>query len=126
MSKYFYPAVFHPNVDGTYTVSYPDLPGCITEGKSLENAMHMAQDVLTQWLEVSIQQGMEVHAPSGVNSTPREGNEFVSLISAEIKDNRAGRRTISLPKWLDEKAAESGLSLSRVLQDALKERLNVS
>ena len=126
MSKYFYPAVFHPNVDGTYTVSYPDLPGCITEGKSLENAMHMAQDVLTQWLEVSIQQGMEVHAPSGVNSTPREGNEFVSLISAEIKDNRAVRRTISLPKWLDEKAAESGLSLSRVLQDALKERLNVS
>ena len=126
MSKYFYPAVFHPNVDGTYTVFYPDLPGCITEGKSLENAMHMAQDVLTQWLEVSIQQGMEIHAPSGVNSTPREGNEFVSLISAEIKDNRAVRRTISLPKWLDEKAAESGLSLSRVLQDALKERLNVS
>lgn len=126
MAKYIYPAVFHPNDDGSFTISYPDLPGCISEGKSLENAMYMAQDALTQWVEVSVEQGLSFSAPSGVNEVAHEDGEFVSLICADIKDGRAVRRTISLPKWLDEKATESGLSLSRVLQDALKARLNVS
>lgn len=126
MAKYIYPAVFHPNNDGTFTISYPDLPGCISEGKSLENALYMAQDALTQWIEVSVEQGLPFSAPSGVNSVAHEEGEFVSLICADVKDARAVRRTISLPKWLDEMASESGLSLSRVLQDALKTRLNVS
>ena len=126
MANYIYPAVFHPNDDGSFTISYPDLPGCISEGKSLENAMHMAQDALTQWIEVSVEQELVFSAPSGVNEIAHEKGEFVSLICADIKDARAVRRTISLPKWLDEKASESGLSLSRVLQDALKARLNVS
>ena len=33
--EYVYPAVFHANEDGTYTIIFPDLPGCISEGKSL-------------------------------------------------------------------------------------------
>ena len=32
--EYVYPAVFHPNDDGSITITYPDLPGCISEGKS--------------------------------------------------------------------------------------------
>jgi len=36
--------------DGSYTVTYPDLPGCTSEGKSLENALYMAQDALCVWL----------------------------------------------------------------------------
>ncbi len=51
MSEYVFPARFHPNEDGSFTVVFPDLPGCISEGKSLENAMHMAQSALAQWLE---------------------------------------------------------------------------
>nr|WP_304955019.1 type II toxin-antitoxin system HicB family antitoxin [uncultured Acetatifactor sp.] len=43
MVEYIYPAVFHPNEDGSFTITYPDLPGCISEGKSGENALHMAQ-----------------------------------------------------------------------------------
>ena len=49
--EYVYPAVFHANEDGTYTIIFPDLPGCISEGKSLGNAMKMAEAALTQWIE---------------------------------------------------------------------------
>lgn len=126
MAKYIYPAVFHPNDDGSFTITYPDLPGCISEGKSLENAMYMAQDALKQWLEVALEHEMPFSTASEVNAVPHDGAEFVSLICAEIRDARAVRRTVSLPKWLDDQAAVSGLSLSRVLQDALKERLNVN
>ena len=31
MKEYIYPAIFHKNDDGSFTVTFPDLPGCITE-----------------------------------------------------------------------------------------------
>ena len=36
---FVYPGVFHKNSDGSYTVTFPDLPGCISEGKSLKGAI---------------------------------------------------------------------------------------
>lgn len=125
MAEYVYPALFHPNSDGTYTVTYPDLPGCITEGKSLENAMYMAQTALSQWVEFAAEQKESLPAPSAVKALPSAEEEFITLIRAEIKSDRAVKRTVSLPKWMDDKVAEVGLSLSRVLQDALKERFSV-
>ena len=125
MAEYVYPAVFHPNEDGSFTITYPDLPGCISEGKSLGNAMYMAQSALTQWIEYLTDKKQDVPLASGLGSLETEPGEFVNLIRADIKDGRAVKRTVSIPKWMDDKVAESGLSLSRVLQDALKERLNV-
>jgi predicted RNase H-like HicB family nuclease len=49
--EHTYPAIFHLNGDGSYTITFPDLPGCISEGKSLGNAIYMAQSALTQWIE---------------------------------------------------------------------------
>ncbi|WP_300572163.1 type II toxin-antitoxin system HicB family antitoxin [uncultured Acetatifactor sp.] len=125
MAEYVYPAVFHPNDDGSFTITYPDLPGCVSEGKSLGNAMYMAQSALTQWIEYLTDKKQDVPMASGLGSLETEPGEFVNLIRADIKDGRAVKRTVSIPKWMDDKVAETGLSLSRVLQDALKERLNV-
>ena len=125
MAEYVYPAIFHPNEDGSFTITYPDLPGCISEGKSLGNAMYMAQSALTQWIEYLTDKKQDVPMASGLGSLETEPGEFVNLIRADIKDGRAVKRTVSIPKWMDDKVAETGLSLSRVLQDALKERLNV-
>lgn len=40
----YYPAIFTPEEDGRYSVSFPDLPGCNTFGDNLENAYDMAFD----------------------------------------------------------------------------------
>lgn len=125
MAEYVYPAIFHPNEDGSFTITYPDLPGCISEGKSLGNAMYMAQSALTQWIEYLTDRKQEIPLASSLDSLDAAPGEFVNLIRADIKDGRAVKRTVSIPKWMDDMVAESGLSLSRVLQDALKERLNV-
>lgn len=124
MAEYVYPALFHPNSDGSFTILFPDLPGCISEGKSLANAMYMAQDALTQWIEYLTDKKEELPEPSDPRALKTEGNEFVNLIRADIKDKRAVKRTVSLPQWLDDQASAAGLSLSRILQDALKDRLN--
>ena len=124
MAEYVYPAIFHPNDDGSYTITYPDLPGCISEGKSLGNAMYMAQAALTQWMEYLTDKQQAIPVASNLKGIETTPEEFTSLIRAEIKDGRAVKRTVSIPKWMDDQVTEAGLSLSRVLQDALKDRLN--
>ncbi len=125
MAEYVYPAIFHTNEDGSYTVIYPDLPGCITEGKSMANALQMAQSALSQWIEYLIESKAEIPAAAAPASIETAPDEFVNLICAVVRDQRAVRRTVSLPKWMDDLASDAGLSLSRILQEALTERLRV-
>lgn len=46
MDKYIYPALFESSEDGGYCITFPDLPGCITEGDTLTEALTMAKDAL--------------------------------------------------------------------------------
>lgn len=46
-AKYTYPARFEPEADGTYSVSFPDLDGCFTQGESYEVAYANAVDALS-------------------------------------------------------------------------------
>jgi len=121
--EYVYPAIFHRNKDESYTIIYPDLPGCISEGKNLGNAMYMAQSALTQWIGYLIDKENKIPIASPVEKIKTSKNDFVNLICAEVRDAKAVKRTVSIPKWMDDKVSQSGLSLSRVLQDALRERL---
>lgn len=127
MSSYVFPALFHPNEDdGSYTVTFPDLPGCVTEGKDLDEALYMAQSAMSLWLEYTVDHRESVPSPSDMGAIPTESGEFVNLIRADIRDSRAVKRTVSLPKWMDDRASELGLSLSRVLQNALKSRIGTA
>ena len=123
--EYIYPATFSENSDGSYTILFPDLPGCISEGKSLAKALYMAQDALTGWIECAIEDSSTIAPPSYVSTVKAPAKGFVNLVRADIRDNRAIRRTVSVPSWLDAKASDAGISLSKVLQEALKERLEV-
>ena len=51
--KHYYPAVFETALEGGYTVTVPDIDGCFTEGKTLEQAMWMAQDAIGCMLKAS-------------------------------------------------------------------------
>ena len=117
--KHVYAAVFEVADEGGYTVSFPDLPGCYSQGDNLYEALTMAQSALSQWIEYLSDKKMQIPKPTDIENVKIESNGFASLIYADVRDGRAVKRTISLPKWMDEKVAENGLSLSRVLQDAL-------
>jgi predicted RNase H-like HicB family nuclease len=121
--EYVYPAIFHRNDDNSFTITYPDLPGCISEGKTLGNAMYMAQSALTQWIVYLADKKQEIPGASPIEELRTYNGDFVNLIRAEVKDAKAVKRTVSIPKWMDDKVIQSGLSLSKVLQDALSERL---
>lgn len=52
--------------EGGFVVSYPDLPGCITCGETVERAIANAQDAKKVWLEAALKEGIEIHEPDSL------------------------------------------------------------
>ncbi len=61
-----YIAVFESDEEGGYTATIPTLPGCITEGESLEEIYCYLQDALEGWIKVAQDRGLEIPDPDGL------------------------------------------------------------
>ena len=78
--EYVYLAVFHYNRDdGSYTITYPDLPGCISVGKTLCHVMFMAQDALVQWMEYRKEEKISLVPPSKYEDVKCGDGELLTL-----------------------------------------------
>lgn len=58
--RYRYTVVFAPAEEGGYVVTVPALPGCVSQGESLEEARAMIQDAIEGYLEVLLEDGQEI------------------------------------------------------------------
>lgn len=52
--------------EGGFVVSFPELPGCITCGETIEAAAANALDAKKVWLEATIEDGIEIHEPDSL------------------------------------------------------------
>lgn len=52
--------------EGGYVASYPDLPGCITCGETIENAVANAIDAKTAWIEAALEEGIRIQEPDSL------------------------------------------------------------
>lgn len=59
-----YPITLYPEVEGGYTVAIADLPGCISQGDTLEEAVANIQEAKTAWLETAWECGDDIPLPS--------------------------------------------------------------
>lgn len=120
-----YPAIFHEE-DG-FWVEFPDLAGCNTCGGTLEETIELAQEALGLYLVTLTEEGLEIPIPSSIKDIDSDG--FVSYVSVDMdnyrRNNKAVKKTLSMPAWLAEEAEKHNLSLSKVLQDGLKARLGL-
>ena len=58
MSRYQYAVILHPDTEeGGYTVTVPALPGCVTQGETLEEAIAMAKDAIRLYIETLVDEG---------------------------------------------------------------------
>lgn len=91
----------------------------------------MANDVLCLTLYDLEQESAEIPAASAVNSISHGENEFVSLVGCDtiayrrFFDNKAVKKTLSIPSWLNDMAERAGINFSGTLQEALKTKLNI-
>lgn len=124
--KLVYPALFTPWEDGQgYTVEFPDLPGCVTEGETLAEAVQMAEDAASGWLLGEMEDGNVIPAASAPTDIRPTDGEFVSVVAldmdtyAEKYGNKAVRKNLTIPAWLNTFAEQQQISFSQVLSDAL-------
>ncbi len=59
-----YPVQFVTDPDGGYVAVFPDLPGCMTQGETLEEAAAMAEDARRGWIEVEYERGADIPLPT--------------------------------------------------------------
>ena len=97
MAKYVYPAIFTPEENGAFSITFPDLEGCYTCGDNLKVS----------------------------------GEEFINYISCDTMiyrkrfNNRAVKKTLTIPEWMNEEAVALGLNFSQILQDALLQKMHI-
>ena len=131
MAKYVYPAIFTKEAEGGYSVSFPDVKGCYTQGETLTEALEMAEDALGLMLCTYEDKKIEIAVPTDIHDIHVESNQTVSLVlcdTVKIRkeiDNRAVKKTLSIPNWLNAEAESKGVNFSKVLQNALMEYLGV-
>lgn len=94
-----YSITLHPSPEGGYAVAIPELPGCITQADTADEALAMIEDAKKCWLESCIEDGIEIPEPS--------------------KDDYSGRFNVRVPKslhrHLSELAKKENISLNQLI-----------
>lgn len=129
-NKYLYPAIFHFADDGI-SVEFPDLPGCLTYGDDEEEAFKNAKEALELHM-FGLEEDLEdIPEASHIKDIKLEENEtlvFIDVWMIPVRDqlqNKAVKKTLTIPKWLNDVATENKVNFSLVLQGALKEYLGI-
>ncbi|MFC3789169.1 type II toxin-antitoxin system HicB family antitoxin [Paenibacillus sp. GCM10012307] len=116
-------------------VSIFDLPGaytCAGAADELDEVYHMAKDCLALHLYGMEQDGDEIPSPSRPSDIAVAPRQSVALIEVwmppyrDLISEKAVKKTLTIPKWLDELAVENNVNFSRVLQDGLKRHLGLT
>lgn len=129
--RYVYPAVFEKEETG-YSIYFPDIEGCYTQGDTLEDGIEMANDALCLMLYDMEESGKAIPAASDITKIKLGENEFATLIACDTLeyrkffDNKAVKKTLTIPSWLNTMAERKDVNFSAVLQKALKAELNIS
>ena len=82
-----YPFTIYPSSEGGYSAEIPDLPGCLTEGESLEELGRNIEEARRAWIEVAYEEGLGIPLPRN-------------------EDVYSGRFVVRIPKYLHRRLAE--------------------
>ena len=124
--KLIYPAIFSPCMEKEgYTVEVPDLPGCVTEGDDLADAIEMATDAASGWILGELEDGNNIPSPSQRKDIQTDDDSFINMLVldmyaySEKYGSKAVRKNITIPAWLNTYGEKNHINFSKVLQDAL-------
>lgn len=128
---YLFFALFHPDEEG-YSISFPDLPGCLTCGENMSDALYMAKDALEGHLIVledeknvipSATLESEITVPKGDLLIPIQVNTKIARLKDEAE---LIKKTVTIPKYLNELGKERNINFSALFTKTLKENLDNS
>ncbi|GHT69420.1 HicB family protein [Spirochaetia bacterium] len=127
--KLTYPAIFYEG-EGGYSVEVPDLPGCVSGGDALAEAILMGTDAASGWVLTELEDGKAIPKASAIKDIRPESGGFVSVLVLDMDSyieqygNKAVRKNLTIPAWLNTFAESKHINFSQVLQDSLTEIYN--
>ncbi len=87
MNMHYRVEIIEDDDEGGFVVSYPDLPGCITCGETIESALENAKDAKKAWLKAALEEGISIQEP-------------------ETLDDYSGQFKLRIPRSLHRSLAE--------------------
>jgi predicted RNase H-like HicB family nuclease len=118
-----YIGLIHKEPKSDYGVSFPDLPGCITAGRTLDEARAMAEEALAFHLEGLAEDGDPIPEPSSMNR-----DAVAILVPTKLPAVRTARVNITVPVdalgEIDRFAEIHGFTRSGFLVSAAKRAMN--
>jgi predicted RNase H-like HicB family nuclease len=128
--KLIYPAIFYPEDNGSYSVIIPDLNGTATQGDTLAEAIDMAVDACGLYIYTSIKDREPIPEATKLEDIKVDDEKaFVNLVLVDMTEyskkhnEKAVKKTLTIPAWLNSEAMAAGINFSAVLQEALQEKL---
>ena len=127
-----YLAVLEPSGEKSYSLYFPDMPGCYSDGKNLEDALKNAKDALELHYYGMVKDGEEVPKSTGkVSKEDAEGCVVCPVtiypdVVVEKYNNKKVKTNCTLPSWLKEIAENNHINYSQVLEAAIKQKLGLN
>jgi len=126
-----YIALVHKDPDSDFGVSFPDFPGCITAGSTIQEAMEMAKEALAGHIACMVEDGEAIPEPSDADAViadpenRADGGVIVLVPAPEMSPPRSVRVNVMLPepllKRIDERAENRSRFLAQAAEKALAE-----
>lgn len=130
MYQLFYPAIFQSEEIG-FSVFFPDIEGCNTQGDTIEESYKNAFDALGIVLSYMEDEHILIPKASSPQNIKLEEGQFVVIIEFDMMgykkktNSQAVKKTLSIPGWLNVEAEKAGINFSATLQKAIKEQLRL-
>jgi predicted RNase H-like HicB family nuclease len=128
-----YIGLIHKDADSDFGVSFPDFPGVITAGTSLDDARAMAEEVLTLHVEGLAEDGEAIPEPSALDevmSDPDNRTGAAILVSVKNEQPKTIRVNVTLPgdilERIDKFAEAHGYTRSGFLTQAAKKLMEAA
>ena len=128
---YTYPAIFSYDSDGI-SIEFPDLPGCLSCSDESSTAISMAKEALALHLIGIEDDNEEIPTPSDITSIMLEPSQAIVLVDVWMpiyKDKikySSVKKTLTIPKWLNDLAEDNHINFSQLLQASIKEQLGLT
>jgi predicted RNase H-like HicB family nuclease len=129
--RYDFPALLHYTRDGRIGITFPDLPGCVSQAHSDGEAVSMATEALELHIYGMEQSETPVPNPSRLSEIPTEPDQRTILVTAimplvrEDMETKAVKKTLTIPAWLNRAAEAAHVNFSALLQRSLREHLGI-
>lgn len=123
-----YVALLRKEADSDFGVEFPDFPGCITAGVTLDDARSMAAEALLFHIEGMMEDGDPIPEPSGLDEVltdSRYSDAAAVLVDVPTRRPRSVRVNISVPEDVLQAIDRVTDNRSRFLAEAAREKLHL-